>query len=201
MPPKILTTDGADSITEPESDAEIVTPSVSTPATLATAATVSPADNDSITEPESDAEIVTPSMSTPATLTTAATVSPADDDSITEPESDAEIVTPSVSTPTTLATAATVSPADDNSITEPESDAEIVTPCTDPGSTTIPPRLDRLTDSCSFFTTPSPPPSDSIYWKYITREEDSKWYDRAGTDSSFSTVRQWKQELRALMDK
>ncbi|KAG1730039.1 hypothetical protein EDD22DRAFT_960784 [Suillus occidentalis] len=28
-----------------------------------------------------------------------------------------------------------------------------------------------------FFKTPSPPSPDSIYWKYMLREEDARWYD------------------------
>ncbi|KAG2028590.1 hypothetical protein BDR03DRAFT_1019600 [Suillus americanus] len=90
------------------------------------------------------------------------------------------------------------------SITEPESEDVAVQATTlvpaatsTPGSTTIPPRLERL-DPRSFFATPSPPPPDSIYWKYVTREEDSKWYDRAGVDDSFSVVHQRKRELQAL---
>ncbi|KAG1727416.1 hypothetical protein EDB19DRAFT_1914231 [Suillus lakei] len=64
MTPKILTTDGADSITKPESEDITVTPSISTPTTIAATATIPPADNDSTTEPDSDTEIVTPGIST-----------------------------------------------------------------------------------------------------------------------------------------
>ncbi|KAG2109480.1 hypothetical protein DEU56DRAFT_920361 [Suillus clintonianus] len=161
MTPKILTTDGADSITDPESEDITVTPSISTPTTVATTTTIPPADDDSTTEPDSDAEIVTPGIST---LTAVIEVN---------------------SGPC----------MDPGSTTESESDENV--PLAAP---VVPPHLDRL-DSRSFFATPSPPPPDSIYWKYITREEDSKWYDRAGTDSSFSAVRHRKQELQALMDK
>jgi hypothetical protein len=47
----------------------------------------------------------------------------------------------------------------------------------------------------SFFNTPSPPGPDSFYWKYVSQEEDAKWYDRSGTDASFRAVHQMKEEL------
>ncbi|KAG2740140.1 hypothetical protein P692DRAFT_20881198 [Suillus brevipes Sb2] len=152
-----------------------------TQATTTTTTTPLAADPGSTTKPKSNIEI-TPRPS-------AATTTPVDTGSTTEPESDIDI-TPS---------AATTTPVDTGSTTEPESDIEI-TPsaaASTSATTIVSPRLNRW----SFFATPSPPPPDSIYWKYITREEDSKWYDRAGTDESFSVVRQWKQELQMSLDK
>lgn len=95
--------------------------------------------------------------------------------------------------------AVTTTPIDTGSTTEPESDVDIApsTAASASATTIVPPRLNRR----SFFATPSPPPPDSIYWKYVTREEDSRWYDRTGTDESFSVVRQWKQELQMSLDK
>ncbi|KAG1883059.1 hypothetical protein F4604DRAFT_1920946 [Suillus subluteus] len=52
----------------------------------------------------------------------------------------------------------------------------------------------------SFFSTPSPPGPDSIYWKYVSCEEDAKWYDHSGTDDSFCTIRQMKEELQELYE-
>ena len=49
----------------------------------------------------------------------------------------------------------------------------------------------------SIFATPSPPPPSSLYWKYITCEEDAKWYDWEHKDSSYDKVRRWKKELEA----
>ncbi|KAI6023090.1 hypothetical protein BKA83DRAFT_12597 [Pisolithus microcarpus] len=50
----------------------------------------------------------------------------------------------------------------------------------------------------SIFATPSPPPPGSFYWKYVTPEEDAKWYDRAGQDNTFNVIHRWKKELEDL---
>jgi hypothetical protein len=141
----------------------------------------------SITEPESDEE-------TAAQTTTPAKTLMADSTgSITEPKSDEE------TTAQTTTPAKTPIADSTGSITEPESDENSPAATSTPGSTTIPPHLEQLNPRL-FFATPSPPPPDSIYWKYVTCEEDSKWYDRAGVDDSFSVMRQWKRELQALFD-
>ncbi|KAG1837570.1 hypothetical protein DFJ58DRAFT_734287 [Suillus subalutaceus] len=186
------------SMTEPESDIE-VTLSIAVPAAQVTTAPLA-ADAGSTTEPESDVEI-TPSAATTTLADTgsttkitprpsAAITTPVDTGSTTEPESDIEI-TPRPSEVTTT-------PVDTGSTTEPESDIKIAPSAAASASATtiVPSHLDRW----SFFATPSPPPPDSIYWKYVTREEDSKWYDRAGTDESFSDMCQWKQELQMSLD-
>ncbi|KAG2742849.1 hypothetical protein P692DRAFT_20879564 [Suillus brevipes Sb2] len=142
------------------------------------------ADSDSITEPES--EDVTVHATTPAKAPVV------DSDSITEPESE--------DLPVQATTPAKATIADSTgSITEPESEEDNPTSTSTPGSMAIPPRLERLNPR-SFFSTPSPPPPNSIYWKYVTPEEDAKWYDHAGVDESFSVVRQRKRELQALCD-
>ncbi|KAG0702246.1 hypothetical protein DFH29DRAFT_875288 [Suillus ampliporus] len=119
-------------------------------------------------------------------------------DSITEPESE-EITAPAHTASAVTVTTTSGPCTDSGSTTEPESDENRSAATPTPGSTTIPPRLERL-DPRSFFATPSPPPPNSIYWKYVMREEDSKWYDRAGVDDSFSVMRQQKRELQALLD-
>ncbi|KAG2337296.1 hypothetical protein BDR05DRAFT_1005173 [Suillus weaverae] len=50
------------------------------------------------------------------------------------------------------------------------------------------------------FATPSPPPPTSIYWKYVSKEEDAAWYARSGKDDGFHAVHQIKRELQALCD-
>ncbi|KAG1719624.1 uncharacterized protein EDB91DRAFT_1257535 [Suillus paluster] len=140
----------------------------------------------SITEPESE-EIAAPAHTTSAvavTATATTTIPSADDGSTTEPESDTEFVPPSISTLTAAI----------------KTEVRFTSgPSSTPASTTMPPRLERL-DPQSFFATPSPPPPNSIYWKYVMCEEDSKWYDRAGVDDSFTVIRQRKQELQELLD-
>jgi len=83
-------------------------------------------------------------------------------------------------------------PESDGSVTEPESDDFATVPPISKSTA----RLDR---HC-MFATPSPPPAGSLYWTYFTKEEDTKMYDRSGTDKSFEAVRQMKKELQALMD-
>ncbi|KAG1761068.1 hypothetical protein EDD22DRAFT_848059 [Suillus occidentalis] len=131
--------------------------------------------------------------------------------SIMEPESDdppVMHVTPTITTPTSKA------PLSTGSITEPELDDppvthvaprsesdDLVATSTNPGPKTmsVSESTTRLDCHC-MFVTPSPPPPGSIYWKYFTREEDARWYDRSGTDKSFQAVRKMKQELQALLD-
>ena len=48
------------------------------------------------------------------------------------------------------------------------------------------------------FATPSPPPPGSFYWKYVTPEEDARWYNWAGKDSKFDMVQHWKRELETM---
>ncbi|KAG1848891.1 hypothetical protein F4604DRAFT_1921162 [Suillus subluteus] len=131
--------------------------------------------DDSITEPESDDPIqhIVPSK----TLTS--------DDSITEPESDDPIqhIVPSK----TLTS--------DDSITEPESDDHEQLTVVLPTPKPITPKLDR-----KWFTTPSPPPPDSMYWKYFTQEEEARFYDRSRTDKSFQAVRELKRQLQLSLD-
>ncbi|KAG2061616.1 hypothetical protein BDR06DRAFT_1001892 [Suillus hirtellus] len=98
--------------------------------------------------------------------------------SITEPESDIE------EPPIKLL------PLKDDlsSVTEPKSDVE------EPSiSATITPKKK------SFFNTPSPPRPDSLYWNYVSQEEDAKWNDHVHTDESFDTVHQIKKELADLI--
>ncbi|KAG2046667.1 hypothetical protein BDR06DRAFT_1014548 [Suillus hirtellus] len=136
-----------------------------------------------VTEPESEPERSAPTKPTP-TL-------PIDDpSSVTEPESDPERAAPAIPTPTI--------PIDDpSSVIEPESEPENLpqpefsTPIKIKGTTPVPKKK-------GFFDTPSPPGPNSLYWKYISREEDDRWYDRSKTDDSFDAVRQMKQQLRDI---
>jgi hypothetical protein len=80
-------------------------------------------------------------------------------------------------------------PVDDpSSVTEPESEPEdqLIK-----GATPVPKKK-------GFFDTPSPPGPDSLYWKYISHEEDDRWYDRSKTDASFDAVRHMRQKLRDI---
>lgn len=143
------------------------------------------ADSNSLTEPES--EDVTVQATTPAKAPIADSTG-----SITEPESEDIVPVYTASTATTTEVQVTSGLcADSGSTTEPESDKNNLTSTSTPGSITIPPHLEWLNPR-SFFATPSPPPPNSIYWKYVTPEEDTKWYDCAGVDESFSVVRQRK---------
>ncbi|KAG1762073.1 hypothetical protein EDD22DRAFT_953444 [Suillus occidentalis] len=129
------------------------------------------------------------------------TPTPPKDDSVMEPESEPE-------EPPTL-----LPPKDDpSSITELESDDEelpikLLPPKEDPSSVTEPESdVEELPITGAtitpkkrgFFDTPSPPGLDSLYWKYVSREEDEKWYDRSKTDDSFHAVRSIKQQLRDI---
>ncbi|KAG2068412.1 hypothetical protein BDR04DRAFT_1157943 [Suillus decipiens] len=111
-----------------------------------------------VMEPESDIEEVQPAPPAP----------PQDDlSSVMEPESDVEEAQP-VPPPKN----------DQSSIMEPESDIEeplIKTPMK--SATTNPKKK-------GFFDTPSPPGPDSLYWKYVFQEEDTKWNDHSHTDET-----------------
>ncbi|KIK41506.1 hypothetical protein CY34DRAFT_12977 [Suillus luteus UH-Slu-Lm8-n1] len=162
------------SITEPKSDNPTV--SLSIPTTISKAPSTG-----SITAPESDDPTIP--LGIPTTISKAPSTG-----SITEPESDDPTIP--LITPTTISKA----PESDGSITEPESDDNNI--ATVP---TISESSARLGHHC-LFTTPSLPPPDSLYWKYFTKEEDERMYDRSGTDKSFQAVREMKKELQALMD-
>jgi hypothetical protein len=85
-------------------------------------------------------------------------------------------------------------PIDDpSSVTEPESEPEtpFSTPIKIKGATPVQKKK-------GFFDTPSPPGPDSIYWKYVAREQDKKWYDCSKTDDSFHAVHSMKQQLRDM---
>ncbi|KAG2131896.1 hypothetical protein BD769DRAFT_1666366 [Suillus cothurnatus] len=155
------------SVTEPESDIENLPQlPIKKPTTTN--------DPSSVTEPESDIENLPQlPIKRPTTIN--------DPSSVMEPESDIENLPQlPIKRPTTI--------NDPSSITEPESDVEDA--C---GMTPVP--ILRQIKWKSFFNTPSPPGPDSFYWKYVSWEEDAKWYDRSGTDASFRAVRQMKEEL------
>ncbi|KAG1796665.1 uncharacterized protein HD556DRAFT_1441345 [Suillus plorans] len=186
----------SDSITEPESEPDA--PTTAPPTVLAPVC-----DSDSITEPESE-----PDAPTTAPPTVLAPV--CDSDSITEPESEPD--TPTTAPPTVLAPV-----CDSDSITEPESEPDapttapptVLAPICDSDSITEPesePDAHNLEPTVAtpvhkpIFATPSPPPPTSIYWKYVSKEEDAAWYDRSGNDDRFRAVREIKRELQALCD-
>lgn len=133
-------------------------------------------------EPESDEPTALKSAPT-------STVLKYDPGSTMEPESD-KPMTPIVSTALTTITPRNYDPG---STTKPKSDED------KPAATTVTPTASTLKQK-SFFATPSPPGPDSIYWKYVTQEEDAAWYDRSGTDDRFHAVRQMKRELQQLCD-
>jgi hypothetical protein len=87
---------------------------------------------------------------------------------------------------------------DPSSVTESESEPDAPSTTTTLQNTSV---MTPVIKRKSFFSTPSPPGPDSIYWKYVSREEDAKWYDRLGTDDSFRAVRQMKEELQELCDR
>jgi hypothetical protein len=163
-----------ESVTEPESDLDIPPK----PQTLLQPLVCDP---ESVTEPESDLD-VPPKPQTPLQV-----IQPLVD-SVTESESDVD-VPPRPRTPLQV-----IQPlvCDPDSVTESESDLDV--PPKHTPKKTEPKRK-------SFFKTPSPPPPDSIYWKYVSCEEDARWYDRTGTDNSFEGVRKMKRELEQLCDK
>ncbi|KIK36558.1 hypothetical protein CY34DRAFT_16310 [Suillus luteus UH-Slu-Lm8-n1] len=104
-------------------------------------------DSDSITEPESEPD-------PPATTTPAILAPICDLDSIMEPESEPDA--PAVLAPV----------YNSDSITEPESELDV--PTTAPSTVATPVHK-------PIFATPSPPPPTSIYWKYVSKEEDAAW--------------------------
>ncbi|KAG2125078.1 uncharacterized protein EDB93DRAFT_1252913 [Suillus bovinus] len=161
----------------PPSTGSITEPESNCPDIPLTITTKAPPSASSVTEPESDCP------NTPLATTTITSKAPPSTGSITEPESDDQ----PVSHVTVVA-----KPESDGSITEPESDdISRVLPTSKSAA--------RLDHHC-IFATPSPPPAGSLYWKYFTKEEDAKMYDRSGTDKSFHAVQQMKKELQALMD-
>ncbi|KAG1740911.1 hypothetical protein EDB19DRAFT_1908226 [Suillus lakei] len=153
-------------------------------------------DPSSVTEPESEPEITAPTPILPVNNLS----------SVTKPESEPKIAAPTPILPVN----------DPSSVTEPESEPENLPqptiptptlPVEDPSSVTKPESEpeDQLIKGATpvpkkkgFFDTPSPPGPDSLYWKYISHEEDDRWYDRSKTDTSFDTVRQMRQKLRDI---
>ncbi|KAG1722337.1 hypothetical protein EDD22DRAFT_1054625 [Suillus occidentalis] len=167
-----------ESVTEPESEPEVLHITPNPPCTIPAVI----CDPESVTEPESEPEThTTPPCTIPAVA--------CDPESVTEPESEPEThTTPPCTTPAVA--------CDPESVTEPESEPETHTI---PTVVSITPKPKKK-DWTDFFATPSPPSPTSNYWKYVTREEDAAWYDRAGTDDRFHVVRQMKRELRELCD-
>ncbi|KAG1839979.1 hypothetical protein DFJ58DRAFT_733077 [Suillus subalutaceus] len=99
--------------------------------------------------------------------------------SVTKPESDPpqQVITPPC-------------PNDPDSITEPESDPP--KPIAQSSAVIKPVK--------SIFAMPSPPPPGSIYWKYVSQEEDKVWYDQSYTDRNFLVVHAMKQELEEAFE-
>ncbi|KAL4063316.1 hypothetical protein J3A83DRAFT_4379734 [Scleroderma citrinum] len=159
----------------------------------------------------------TPCPTTPSIPAAVQLVSPG---FTTEPESDTDLKCISTPHPTTPSIPATVQLASPGSIIEPESDAPVQAQSSEPSQPVSTPhpasQHPSLTKSnigsadvpltqclCvhkTIFATPSPPPPGSLYWKYITHEEDARWYDQEGKNSSFDMVWHWKQELEELQD-
>ncbi|KAG1808273.1 uncharacterized protein BJ212DRAFT_1303143 [Suillus subaureus] len=111
-------------------------------------------------------------------------------DSVTELESDN--VTPRPSNIALLPSNITplpskALPSGNDSVTEPESEPTTPKP--------IAPKLDQ-----KWFTTPSPPPPGSIYWKYFAQEEEACFYDHSRTDESFQAVWELKHKLDMSLD-
>ncbi|KAG1853578.1 hypothetical protein C8R48DRAFT_675841 [Suillus tomentosus] len=140
-------------------------------------------DPESITEPESD-----PPEPTPQQVITPPRVD--NPESITEPESDPpEPTLQQVITPPCV--------NDPESVTEPESDPP--EPMAHSSTITRPVLSMPKTNMKSIFATPSPPPPGSIYWKYVSKEEDEAWYDQSRTDKNFLVVRAMKRELEEAL--
>jgi hypothetical protein len=125
----------------------------------------------SVTEPESDIEKLPQPLPQPSIKTSIKNLPENEPSSVTEPKSDIELPQPLPQVP--------------SSVTKLESDIEDIL-------------IKTPIKKKSFFDTPSPPGPDSCYWKYVSQEEDAKWYDHAHTDNSFLTVRQIKQDLKLL---
>ncbi|KAI6046738.1 hypothetical protein EDC04DRAFT_2597854 [Pisolithus marmoratus] len=90
-------------------------------------------------------------------------------------------------------------PISPGSTTEPESNNVLLSQPISPGSTTEPKSDDGVSPGSTaepalnapfkiIFATPSPPPPDSLYWKYVTPEEDARWYDCMGEDNTFNVI-------------
>ncbi|KAG1843969.1 hypothetical protein F4604DRAFT_1937842 [Suillus subluteus] len=106
-------------------------------------------DPDSVTEPESEPDVP------PKPIQPVQPAQPLENnpDSVMEPESELDVPPNPVQPIQPLKN-------DPDSVTEPES-SDIDIP-----SSTLTATLKRK----SFFATPSPPPPNSIYWKYVSRE-------------------------------
>ncbi|KAG1727077.1 uncharacterized protein EDB91DRAFT_1254048 [Suillus paluster] len=118
-------------------------------------------DDDSITKPESDIHVPPEHVQPVRPLEN-------DPESITESESDVGVPPkPPSQTPNTPKK--TIQPLvyNPDSLTEPESsDIELALSTSTASMTTLKRK--------SFFATPSSPPPNSIYWKYMSREEDAR---------------------------
>ncbi|KAG1765065.1 hypothetical protein EV702DRAFT_1051130 [Suillus placidus] len=173
-----------DSVTEPESELNIPLK----PQTLPQVIQPLVCDLGSVTEPESELDV--PLKHTPKKTVIQPLI--CDLSSVTEPESDLDIPPK----PQTLLQVIQPLVCDPDSITEPESDLD-VPPKHTPKKTVIQSNPDSVIKPKrkSFFKTPSPPPPGSIYWNYVSHEEDARWYDRTGTDNSFEGVHKMKRCL------
>ncbi|KAG1826391.1 hypothetical protein EV424DRAFT_1537493 [Suillus variegatus] len=143
-----------------------------------------------IDDPSSVTELESEPKNPPQPAIPTPTLPVDDPSSMTEPESEPKRSAPTKPTPTL--------PVDDpSSVTEPESEPEnppqpeFSMPIKIKGATPV-------SKKKGFFDTPSPPGPNSLYWKYISCEEDDRWYDRSKTDDSFDAVRQMKQQLRDI---
>ncbi|KAG1720335.1 hypothetical protein EDD22DRAFT_962862 [Suillus occidentalis] len=172
-----VATSTTESVTESESEPEV-------PSALAKTTPILPPpkyEPSSVTEPESDIEDLPQPLPQPSIKTSIKNLPKNEPSSVTEPESDIEDLPQPLPQPSIKS----LPKNDPSSVTEPESDVEVLP-------------IKTPTKKKSFFDTPSPPGPDSCYWKYVSREEDAKWYDHAHTDNSFLTVRQIKQDLKDL---
>ncbi|KAG2127538.1 uncharacterized protein EDB93DRAFT_1109272 [Suillus bovinus] len=111
-------------------------------------------------------------------------------ESITEPESD-----PPEPTPQQVIIPSCVN--NPESVTEPESDPP--EPMAHSSTITKPVLSMPKSNMKSIFTIPSPPPPESIYWKYVSKEEDEAWYNQLRTDKNFLVVHAMKQELEEAL--
>ncbi|KAG2054061.1 hypothetical protein BDR06DRAFT_996746 [Suillus hirtellus] len=91
-----------------------------------------------------------------------------DPESVTKPESD-----PPEPTPQQVITPPCVN--NPESVTKPESDPP--EPMAHLSTITRPVLSTPKSNMKSMFAIPSPPPPGSIYWKYVSKEEDEAWYD------------------------
>ncbi|KAG1814331.1 uncharacterized protein BJ212DRAFT_1300643 [Suillus subaureus] len=142
----------------------------------------------STTEPESEPEPIAIEPHTPVAPQKVLPILPPNYEPGSTTESESEMDAPNAAPP----------PANNpSSVTESESKPDAPSTTMTLQNTSV---MTLVIKRKSFFSTPSPPGPDSIYWKYVSREEDAKWYDHLGTDNSFCTVRQMKEELQELCD-